>query len=517
MNIKSSDSASKNKLFLGFWFVLFALLILMINWLFSLPVNRSESLLNKLADTDKQITRLTSMHAKFLLSNDKEDNLFVVSNDRTESEIRQSVMKLKENIAAFKDIRRLKRNKDIASSLDELSVTTDGFEANLNNLMMITRERGSKNSGLVLRWMETSKKMLSASARTDETIVQKLNQIKQLESEYLLFRNIKTLQDISIIAEEIRNQITPEEGGIDLNDVDSYMVLTGNLVSVEKRLGHTSTQGIIPELESALQKFPALFSNLNLMISKQFSRTKVIWTIARYIALLVLVSLFIYLFINVFSLVDPLRKIAGFSRSLASGQFPEDNMAAGNLMDMQVIKDSLGKHVASLRHKFNFIKMMNQDVLDSKLELAGEKDLLGNELILLQQKILKNVEKQAKNEEDNLVRRYMNEGLAKFADILRSKNNDINTLGDHFIREIVKYLNAIQGGFFVYDDSDKSAPVLNLDFRICLQPQKIPATISCLWRRISGYLCKGTEIYQSYRHSQRIHKHNFRTGRYNSG
>jgi PAS domain S-box-containing protein len=105
---------------------------------------------------------------------------------------------------------------------------------------------------------------------------------------------------------------------------------------------------------------------------------------------------------------------------------------------------------------------MNHDVLDSKLNLAGKNDLLGTELIQLQQKILATTEKQAINDQDNLVRRYMNEGHAKFGDILRSKNSDMNNLGDAFVREMVKYLNALQGGFFIFDDSDSSTPVLKL-------------------------------------------------------
>ena len=86
MNKKSADSATKNKLFLGFWFVLFAALIILINWLFRLPVIQSDGLYKRLADTEKQITRLSALHAEFLLYFDKEDNLFAVSGDNMENE-----------------------------------------------------------------------------------------------------------------------------------------------------------------------------------------------------------------------------------------------------------------------------------------------------------------------------------------------------------------------------------------------------------------------------------------------
>ncbi len=55
---------------------------------------------------------------------------------------------------------------------------------------------------------------------------------------------------------------------------------------------------------------------------------------------------------------------------------------------------------------------------------------------------------QKKNEEENAKRRYINEGLAKFAEILRTQSNDIHLLGDAFIREIVKYLGSHPGWIF---------------------------------------------------------------------
>jgi hypothetical protein len=93
---------------------------------------------------------------------------------------------------------------------------------------------------------------------------------------------------------------------------------------------------------------------------------------------------------------------------------------------MKVVAESLQQHVESLKGKFNFTKSLNEDQLDQSLLISGEKDSLGTELIGLQKKILENNQKQVRNEEDNMIRRYMNEGLAKFADILRTKNSEIN-------------------------------------------------------------------------------------------
>ena len=176
---------------------------------------------------------------------------------------------------------------------------------------------------------------------------------------------------------------------------------------------------------------------------------------------------------------------------MAEGEFPEDTIEAGKLADVKVIKESLEKHVASLRDKFEFTQAMNQDKLDSTLISQGENDLLGHELVQLQQKILETNRKQDKNDQDNLVRRYMNEGLAKFADILRSKNNDIHSLGDAFIREIVKYLNALQGGLFLYDDTDPSDPELQLVSSFAYNRKKYQQKSVKYGEGLGRYLCQG--------------------------
>jgi PAS domain-containing protein len=462
MNKKASNSAINNKLFLGFWFVLFAALVLMVNWLFHIPVTKADELITRLADTDKQITRLKAIHAEFLLSLDKEDNLFTTESNPIENEANLMIVTIKNNIENLKTSNQLTKKPAVLASLNEFSTLLTEFRNDLQDLFMVSREQGDRNSGLVSRWLGLSKGMLAVSNKPNEDVLRKLNQIKQYESEYLLYRDTRSLENISNTVEEIRSQLTSDEGGINLQDIDNYMVLTGNLMVIEKRMGYTGTQGIVPNLEKSIKKLPVAFDTVDKLIKKSLAKTEIWWTIARYLVIILIVAIYIYLFISVFSIVDPLKQLAGYCRKLTAGEFPDETIAVGNLPDMYIIKESLEKHVSSLREKLTFANTINQDMQNTRLTLSGEHDLLGIELIKLQQKILLTAEKQTKNDEENLTRRYINEGLAKFGNILRSTNDDFNALGDAFIREIVKYLNAIQGGFFVYDDTNRDSPVLNL-------------------------------------------------------
>lgn len=76
----------------------------------------------------------------------------------------------------------------------------------------------------------------------------------------------------------------------------------------------------------------------------------------------------------------------------------------------------------------------------------SEHDVLGNALINMRNN-LSNVA------EDDKKRNWATGGLAKFGEILRMHNNDLDQLADEIIRNLVKYLNANQGALYIMDDA----------------------------------------------------------------
>ncbi len=462
MNKKASKSAMSNKLFLGFWFVLFATLILVINWLFRMPVHKADELVLRFSNTKSQLTELKAIHADFLLYYNQADNLLSNADSKAESDARSIITDIRRDLTLYETNYSLVRKKEVSASLEHFFKTLSSFESSLNDFFLISHERGNLKSGLISQWLGLSHTLLDAISQNNGVQAGSIFRIKDLENQYLLTRDIRTLENISVIVEEIRNQIVFEESGISYEDFDRYASLTGNLVLIEKRMGYEGVPGVITSMRQSMQTLQDDFQKVGALITDKSEKGKTWWAIARYFLTILIVALYIYLFINVFSIVDPLKQLAGFTGKIARGEFPDDAISCGNLSDMQDVKNALDKHVVSLRDKHAFTNAMNQDFLDATLDLQGENDELGKELIKLQKKITETAEKQARNEEDNFRRRYMNEGLARFAEILRTKSNDLKLLGDNFIRETVKYLNAIQGGFFIYENSEISTPALNL-------------------------------------------------------
>lgn len=463
MKIKAYNPAMNNKFLLGLWFVLFASVVLFGNWLCTRPLYQIDALKSRLAITDKQITRLKSLHAEFLLNFDNGDNLFITAENTTESEAKSIISNVKHDLEYYKTVKYLNRKPVLVTSFDELSNALTGFENNLSDLFLASHERGNLKSGIVSRWQALSTRMLTVSNPPGAEILNSLNLVKQSESNYLLRKDLRLLENIAILCEEIRNQLIPKEGGIDLADLDNYMALTGNLIALDKRIGTADTKGIIANLSNSLYELPAAFENTQRLVDEAGAKMRLWWSLTRFIIILLIISINIYLFIQIASILvfRPLKQIDSLSQKMAVGELPVESVIPGKLPEIISIKESLERLVSGLREKVAFTRALNEKK-NKDLSLTSEYDLLGKELTELQQKISETAEQQIKNEEENLRRRYINEGLAKFGDILRSRSNDINALGDAFIHEIVKYLNAIQGGFFIYDNTDKAAPILNL-------------------------------------------------------
>ncbi len=76
--------------------------------------------------------------------------------------------------------------------------------------------------------------------------------------------------------------------------------------------------------------------------------------------------------------------------------------------------------------------------------------------------LLKMRDQMIKVKNEDTMRLWSTEGTSKFAEIIRVNENDIKTLSEVIISEMVKYLKANQGGLFLLNDDDQNDSYLEL-------------------------------------------------------
>jgi len=138
-------------------------------------------------------------------------------------------------------------------------------------------------------------------------------------------------------------------------------------------------------------------------------------------------------------------------------------MANLNLNSFKLIKrdqwqelvDKIAAQQAEISSATAFIKEIEKGNLESTSIGDVDENSLTGSLVNMRNKM-----KEIAQEEDE--RNWITEGLAKFSDILRSNNDDLTTLSNEIISELVKYMGANQGGLFLINDNDKEDVYIEL-------------------------------------------------------
>ncbi len=140
-------------------------------------------------------------------------------------------------------------------------------------------------------------------------------------------------------------------------------------------------------------------------------------------------------------------------RQLANGDLP-NHLKIDSSDEVGLMVNSLNKLIDGLKQTTAFAREIGHNKLEFQYKPLSDKDELGTALLEMRDNLKRaNLEEIRRKEEDN-IRSWTNSGLATFGDILRQNNNNLNLLADSIIQNLVNYLEANQGGIFIYNESD---------------------------------------------------------------
>ena len=138
-------------------------------------------------------------------------------------------------------------------------------------------------------------------------------------------------------------------------------------------------------------------------------------------------------------------------KQLARGEIPPA-IKVTDRSELGTLAESLNSLIDGLKGTTEFARQIEQNKLDFDFTPLSKNDQLGMALLQMRESLKRAQQEEAKRKEEDNIRTWINAGLAKFGDILRQNNNNLNLLADNIIQNLVNYLNANQGGIFMFKD-----------------------------------------------------------------
>lgn len=238
------------------------------------------------------------------------------------------------------------------------------------------------------------------------------------------------------INESIVNTLT----GFDAYEDPTTKLLAGDFVE----------QGITPQSNDII-KLLSIIKAKQVELTEQSTQSLISSTSRlRYITLFLGMAIIILGLLSAYllarAITRPINYIKEVVVKLGRGELVEDkkkNFSNDEIGEMALATDNL---VNGLKGTTAFAENIGNGKYDSEYKPLSDHDVLGNALLTMRDNLSKVAEEDKK-------RNWVTEGLAKFGEILRSNNSDVQKLSDEIIGSLVKYLKANQGALYIIDDS----------------------------------------------------------------
>lgn len=342
-------------------------------------------------------------------------------------------------------------------AIDSIKVIAKTARINSEKLILSLKELGNHNSG------KTSQALIPLNLLANELFLapdeaHQYTKLRNLLSAYLSEYSIESAIKLKNFCQEVSYNFYDypdfDPGVIETHAFASSEALS-DCINVLKRIENKTTKtGQLPDVISSInslkQSSTQLLNDIELEV-----RSYLNWWNYVFIGVTVVFGLAcLYLIMNFARIMkDNIKRVISNAKKVSAGVI-DDKTDEKGIYEFSVVNKELGNIQSFLSERNSFVKNMLYNTFNGDLELKSSADLLSENLNALKDRMIKEQEERKKADEDYEKRRYLNEGLAKFADIMRSNSNDTTALGDNLIKELVKYLGALQGGIFLTNEEN---------------------------------------------------------------
>lgn len=176
-----------------------------------------------------------------------------------------------------------------------------------------------------------------------------------------------------------------------------------------------------------------------------------------FVGLIGLILMSIIIWIIAHSISRPVIKTTAILSDLSKGDIDESKKIQVKSTDeIGEMGHSANTLIEGLNKTAEFAREIGKGNLEKEFDLLSEKDVLGISLLEMRKNLKLAREQEAKRKLEDQKQNWTTQGLAKFGEILRQNNDDMHEFSYHIISNLVKYIDANQGGIFMLNDDDKN-------------------------------------------------------------
>lgn len=148
------------------------------------------------------------------------------------------------------------------------------------------------------------------------------------------------------------------------------------------------------------------------------------------------------------SITKPINFLKRIINKLGKGELPEEQNQKFSRDEIGEMGLAVQNLTDGLQSTSLFAEKIGKGEYNAEFSPLSNNDVLGNSLLDMRSNL------QSVAEQDRQ-RNWANEGIARFGEILRKNNDNLEVLSDEVISSLVKYVEANQGGLYIVNEANE--------------------------------------------------------------
>ncbi|HRX30676.1 MAG: GAF domain-containing protein [Bacteroidales bacterium] len=414
-----------------------------------------------------------------LLQKTKEDFLYRdIHNEKLYKYGYDTATKLHDSIinATFKELTQLDKEYK-TSQIQSIKNSVSSYNNHFNELKELAIKRGFKDFGLEGELRNQIHRVeATINKKIDYRLLSDMLMLRRHEKDYIIRRDTSYIVKFDKAYKEALSYSTLKYGG-ETGEIatllKNYYKLFHTYTDIDKQIGLNEKQAQRAILNSVSQNLAVQIKGLKDSLAEKInSQGKKVYTTIL-ILVFVISALLLFILTTISRHISKtVKSIQKTIKKLGAGELPPSIKISGK-DEFSGIEKSINELSTALRNTRDFAIEVGNGNFYSEVNVFGNSGELGSRLLEMRKKLLEVAREQEQNLAENKRRNWLNENLAKMANLLRAQYAKTEDLCFDFIRYIIKTTDALQGGvYLIKTDQESNLPHIDLTTSFALDRRK---------------------------------------------